>query len=132
MRSSTLVACLLLMSPSPVLACYEYTAEATPTLSTPNRASSVWGAEAEESSMAGVRLAATGLASLALVAMAFRVLSRARRRSMIVDPERPVEGLSPFLRPAGPGIRVDPGHERPEPTRAGRGEEALSGALAMH
>jgi hypothetical protein len=122
----------VLVSPSPVLACYEYTAEATPMLSTPNRASSAWGVEAEESSMAGVRLAAAGLASLGLVAMAFRVLSRAKRRSMVVEPDRPVEGPSPFLRPGSPGIRIDPGHERLEPAGAGRGEEALSGALAMH
>jgi hypothetical protein len=136
MRLSTIVACLLLVSPSSALACYEHGAEATQKLSSPHRAVAAEGAEAEEASMLGVRLAGAGLASLALVVVAFRALSRApgrgRARPVELEPATPAESSAPFDRPGDPRIRIDQGHERPEPTRSGRDEEALSYALAMH
>jgi len=137
MRFSTIVACLLLVLSTPsALGCYEHGADATQKLSSPHRTFAAEGAETEEASMLGVRLAGAGLASLALIAVAFRALSRAPSRGRI----RPVEleladpsvRPSPFERPGDPWIRVDRGHERPEPTRAGRDEEALPCVLEMH
>jgi hypothetical protein len=137
MRLSTIVACLLLVSPSSALACYEHGAEATGWLHkmpSPHRGFAEEGAE--EASMLGVWLAGAGSASFALVVVAFRALSRAPGRGRIrpveLEPAAPAESSAPFDRPGDPRIRIDQGHERPEPTRSGRDEEALSHALAMH
>jgi hypothetical protein len=136
MRLSTIVACLLLVSPPSAVACYEHGAEATQKLSSPHRAFAAEGGEGEEAAMLGVRLAGAGLASLALVVVAFRALSRAPGRGRIrpveLEPASPAESSAAFDRTDDLRIRFDQGHERPEPARAGRDEEALSHALAMH
>jgi len=135
MRPWMILSCLLLVPPPSVLACYESTAEATQTLSTPNRASVAWGAEAEEATMAGAWLAAAGSAALVLVGVAFRAFCRAsargQDRSIEFEPAAPEVPSAPAGRPGEAWIRVDPGHEQPGPNRVGRHEEALSCVLEM-
>jgi hypothetical protein len=135
MRPWMILSCLLLVPPPSVLACDGYTAEATQTLSTPNRASATWGAEAEEATMAGAWLAAAGSAALVLVVVAFRAFCRASGlgpvRPVEFEPSAPEVPSAPAGRPVEAGIRVDPGHERPGPNRVGRHEEALSYVLEM-
>jgi hypothetical protein len=91
---------------------------------------------AEETTTLAMSLVSAGAASLALVVVAFRILTRApggrRGRPTEVEPATPEESLTPIERPGDPWIRIDPGHERPEPIGAGRDEEALSGACEMH
>jgi hypothetical protein len=135
MRPWMILCCLLLVPPPSVLACYDYPAEATSTLSRPNRAAATWGAEAEEATTAGAWLAAIGSAALVLVAVAFRAFCRASGRDLVrpaeFEPAAPEVPSAPADRPGEGWIRVDPGHEPPGPTGAGRHEEALSRALAM-
>ena len=137
MRLSTIVACLLLISPPSALACIEHAAEQTGWLhETPSAYRHFAGEGAEASSMLGLSLLGAGSASLALVFVAFRALSRAQGRSeprpVEFEPDEPAEPSPSPDRPGDPWIRVDPGHERLELAGAGRGEEALSRALAMH
>jgi hypothetical protein len=137
MRLSTIVACLLLVSPPSALACLEHAAEQTGWLhETPSMHRYFAAGSAEEASMLGRSLAGAGVASLALVVMAFRVLSRASRRGgagpVEFEPAMREGPSSPLERPGDPWTRIDQGHERPEPIRAGRDEQALSGVLEMH
>jgi len=137
MRLSTIVACLLLISPPSALACIEHAAEQTGWLhETPSAYRHFAGEGAEASSMLGLSLLGAGSASLALVFVAFRALSRAQGRSrprpVGSESDDLVEPSAPLMRPGAPWLRIDPGHEPLEPAGAGRGEETLSGALAMH
>jgi hypothetical protein len=135
MRPWMILSCLLLVPPPSVLACDGYTAEATQTLSTPNRASATWGAEAEEATMAGAWLAAAGSAALVLVGVAFRAFCRASARGqdrpVEFEPGAPEVPSAPDGRSVEAWIRVDPGHEQPGPNRVGQHEEALSYVLEM-
>src|SRR5262249_8757806 len=131
MRLSTIVACLLLVTPFPALACIEHAAEQTGWLREAPSAHRYFAAEsAEGTTMLGVSLMGAGLASLALVVMAFRILRRApaggRARPVEFEPATPEESTTPSGRPREPWIRIDEGHERPEPTRVGRDEGAFS------
>jgi hypothetical protein len=130
------VVCLVLASPPSVLACFEHPAEQTGWLhetASSNRYFAV--ANAEEATMLGVSLVGAGVASLALVVVAFRILCRAQGRGRVrpveFEPATPEEPASPFDRPGDPRIRIDQGHERPEPTQVGRDEEAFSRVLEM-
>jgi hypothetical protein len=135
MRISTIVVSLLLASTSPALACdkFEYGSEGwLGKMPIARRAFAEEGVE--ESSMSGVRMVGAGVAALALVAVAFRAFRRATGWARPVEFERAApEGWSaPSLRPGDAWLRVDRGHERPEPGRAVEDEEALPEAVAMH
>lgn len=125
MRVLMIVACLMLIPTPPALACFGEEVEpagGSLKMAMPHRAYADEGAEA--SSVSGARIAGAGLAALALIAVVFRALGRAsdRARSVEAEPLRwPIEG----------GIRLDPGHEWPEPRQAVEDEESLSGALAI-
>jgi hypothetical protein len=86
MRLSTIAVCLLLMSPSPVLACWKDAPEQTgwfqeiPSSYGDSAMGGAW------ETMPGWSLAGAGLASIALVLVSFRAFSRAAGR-------RPMPGL---------------------------------------
>lgn len=134
MRLSTIVACLLLLSPSRALACIEHAAEQTGWLHEAPSASRYFaGAGAEESSMVGLSL--LGLASMALVFVAFRALFRADGRSRIrpdeSGPGTELQASPPLVWPGDAWIRLDPGHERPEPAGARRSFPAPSRSVSL-
>ncbi len=88
MRLSTIAVCLLLVSPSPVLACWKDAPEQTgwfQELPSSYGDSAVGGAG--ETMMPGWSLAGAGLASIALMVVSFRALSGAANR-------RPMPGLA--------------------------------------
>ena len=137
MRVSTIVACLMLVSTPSALACDGYGAAQTGWLHERPSSYRYFDVEtAEETTTLSASLVGAGAASLALVAFAFRILSRAsggrRVRPLEFEPAMPEESPTPIERPGDAWIRIDPGHERTEPIGAGREEEALSGVREMH
>jgi hypothetical protein len=136
MRLTTIVVCLVLVSPPSALACYEHAAEQTGWLhETPSSYRGFAAESAEEAMMLGLSLAGAGLASLALAVMSFRIFSRGpgRARSLPVEfePAASEEATAPGDAPGEPRIRIDQAHERPEPTWVGRDEEASWRVLEM-
>ena len=117
MRPSTIVACLLLISPPSALACIEHADEQTGWLhETPSAYRHFATAGAEASSMLGLSLLGAGSASLALVFVAFRALSRAqgrpRPRPVGSESDDPVESSAPIMRPGTPGSASSPPRRR--------------------
>jgi hypothetical protein len=83
MRLSTIAVCLLLVSPSPVLACWKDAPEQTGWFQElPSSYGDSAVGSAGETMMPGWSLAGAGLASIALVVVSFRAFSGAVRRPM--------------------------------------------------
>jgi hypothetical protein len=137
MRVSTIVACLVLVSTPTALACDGHGAAQTGWLQeTPSSDRYFAGETAEETTTLAVSLVGAGAAALALVVFAFRIMTRASGGRRVgpteFEPAAPEESPTPIERPGDPWIRIDAGHERPEPIGIGRDEEALSGVHEMH
>jgi hypothetical protein len=87
MRLSTIAVCLLLVSPSPVLACWKDAPEQTGWFQEirSSYGDSAMGGEGE-TMVPAWSLAGAGLASMALIVVSFRALSRAAGRRPMPGP----------------------------------------------
>ena len=117
MRLSTIAVCLLLVSPSPVLACFEHVAEQPRWIQ--EVPSSPWetaraGVDAMRwDGVSGMGLIGAGSASIALVLGSFRAFTRAADRG----PMQPT-----YLAEGGDGDREAEAVRRPEPGPGPAGE----------
>jgi hypothetical protein len=126
MRRSPIAVCLLLLSPVPAWACDGHPVGAPGWLEEKPR--SAWDlarGTAEEvrwQEMLGVASLAAGSGAMVLVAVSLRAASRAASRGRMppLEPATPAPLAVPVDQPTGLPVRVDPGHERPEPSQITR------------